>query len=76
MTLIIRGGSHGIQVYSNCGKAKICDPCMAGRIDEDIWLDVSQRRSKMELRTITYSLKITMNYVARVEVVNAICDIR
>ena len=42
MTVIIRGGSNGIQVQSDRSEAKIRDLRTAGGIDEDIWLDGSQ----------------------------------
>ena len=42
MTLVVRGASNGIQVLGDCSETEICDPCMAGSIDEDIWLDTGR----------------------------------
>jgi hypothetical protein len=76
MTVVSRGASHGIQVLSDRSKTKIRDPCVAGGIHKDIWLDACQCGGKTGFRIITHSLEITMNYVARVEKVKAFSDIR
>ena len=49
---------------------------MASDIHKYIWLEVCQYHGKMELRTTTYPLEITMNYVARVEIVETFGNIR
>jgi hypothetical protein len=76
MTLLFRSTSHGIQVLGDPSKAKIRDPRMAGGIHKDIWLGTCQYGGKSGLRVITYSLEITVNYVAGVEKVKAFSDIR
>jgi len=66
MTLILRGASHRIQILSDRGKAKIRDPCAASVIHKDIRLDTYECGGKTGLNSITYSLEVTMNYVAGV----------
>lgn len=48
---------------------------MTGGIHKDIWLDMYQHGGKTRLGTITYSLEITVDYIAGVEIVKAIDDI-
>jgi len=49
---------------------------VAGGIHEDIWLDGGQRGGRTGLVSIAYSLEITVNYVAGVEIVKAASDVR
>ena len=74
--LISRSASNGVQVLSDRSKTEIRDPCVAGVIHKDIWLDMHQNGGKPGLRTITYSLEITVNYVAGVEKVKTFSDAR
>jgi len=67
MTLILRGASHGIQILSDRGKAKIRDPRATNVIHKDIRLDTCECGGKKGLNSITYSLEVTMNYVAEVK---------
>ena len=57
-------------------KAKICDPCATSDVHKYIRLEMCQCRGKTEFRTTAYPLEITMNYVARVEIVETFGDIR
>ena len=75
MTLVVRGASHRIQVLGDPRETKIRDPCMAGDVNKDIWLG-AVNTTVGRIKTITYSLEITVDYVAGVEVVEAVCDIR
>ena len=74
MTLIFRGASHGIQVLCDRSKTKIREPRVTGVIHKDIWLDTCQYRGKAGPDPITYSLEITMNYVAGVKKAKAFGD--
>ena len=75
MTLIIRGTLYGIQVLNDRSKTKTRDPRMIVGVQKNIWLDMCQYDGKTGLKTIAYSLEITVNHVARVEKVNAFSDI-
>ena len=76
MALIVRGAPDGIQVLGDLGETKIRDPRMVVGIQKNIRLNTRQYAGKTGLKTITYSLEITVNYVARVEKVKAFGDIR
>jgi hypothetical protein len=76
MALITRGAPHGILVVSDCGKTEIRDPCTTSGIDKDVWLGTCQYGGETRFRTITHSLEISMDRIARVEVVEAFSDIR
>ena len=75
MTVIARA-SQGIEVSSDRSKTKIRDPCVAGGIHKDVWLDTCQYGGKIEFVKTAYTLKVTVNYVAGVEEVKALSDIR
>ena len=72
---VIAQASHGFEVSSDHSKTKIRDLCVAGDIHKDIWLDACQYTGKTGLGITTYSLEITMNYVAGAEVIKALSDI-
>ena len=76
MATFTRGASNRIEVLSDRSKAKIRDPCAAGGVNKDIWLETCEYNGERGFGTTTYSLKITMNYVAGVEVIKALSDIR
>ena len=76
MTLIVRGAPDGIQVLGDLSETKIRDTRMVVGIQKNIRLNTRQYAGKTGLKTITYSLEITVNYVARVEKVKAFGDIR
>jgi hypothetical protein len=71
VALVIRSASYRIQVLSDRSKTKIGNPRMVVATHKDIWLDTCQYGGNMGLRTIAYSLEITMNYVVGVEKVKA-----
>ena len=75
MALIARGTLYGIRVLGDRSETKICDPCMAGGIHKDIWLDTYQYGGKAAYGRITHSFEITVNYIAGVEEVKALSDI-
>ena len=72
---MIRCTRYGIQILSNCGKAKICDARTTRAIHEDIWLTGSHYGDKIGYRNTTHSLEVPMNHIARVEVAQAFSDI-
>ena len=76
MTVITRAASNRIEVLSDRSKTKIRDSCAAGGIHKDVWLDTCQYGGKIEFVKTAYTLKVTVNYVAGVEEVKALSDIR
>ena len=74
--VIIRGAPDGVQVLSDHNETKIRDPCAASGVHKDVRLDTCQHAGKVGLGTITYSLEITVNYVAGVEKAKAIGDVK
>jgi len=76
MTVLTRGGPHGIQVLSNHGEAEIGDTCMTGIIHKDIRLVECQYGGRIISRTVTYSLEVPVNHIARVEVTKSLSNIR
>ena len=76
MTTFIRSASNRIEVLSDRSKTKIRDPCATGGINKDIWLETCQYNCGTGHGKTTYSLEITMNYVAGVEVIKALSDVR
>jgi len=73
--MTFRGASYGIQVLGDRGETEIRDSRVASGIHEDVWLDTCQNCGKTGLISITYSLEITMDYVAGMEIVKAASDI-
>ena len=61
---------------SDCSETEIRDPCAAGGIHKNIWLSMCQYGGGIGFKTITYPLEIAMNYVAGVEVIDTLSDIR
>ena len=74
--VLIQGALFGIHVGSDHGQTKVHDPCVALGIHKDICLIRCQYSDGTRFRTVTYSLEVTMDHIARVEVVDAISDIR
>jgi len=70
-----RGTPCGIWVLSNCSVAKIRNPCTIGVVHEDVCLVRCQYYGK-RFGTVTYSLEVSMYYIAGVDVAEAISDIR
>ena len=70
------GVLNGIRVVSEHGKAKIRDVCMTRVVHKDVLLAGRQYSSETRFRTVTYSLEVTMDHIARVEVAEADSDIR
>ena len=74
VTTLMRGAPDGIQVLSDCGKAEICDQRITGVVHKDVWLTRCQYGGKGRHRT-TYSLEVTMDHVAGMEVAEASGDV-
>ena len=72
---LTRGTLDRIQVLSGRSEAEISDACISGAIHQDIWLISYQHNSKARLKTSTYSLEVPMNYIAGVEVTEAVNDV-
>ena len=58
---------HRIQVLSDREETKVCDPCAASRVDENVCLARCQYDDETKSRAIAYSLEIPMDHVAVVE---------
>jgi len=61
---LARSTLDGIRVLSKRSKAKICDARTTSFVHKDVWLTGCQDGGKPRLRTTTYSLKVSVNYVA------------
>ena len=72
---LTRGTLDRIQVLSDCSEAEIRNACIAGVVHQDVWLISYQYRGKARFKTSTYSLEVPMNYIAGVEVTEAINDV-
>jgi hypothetical protein len=57
-------------------KAKIRDACTAGVIHKNVWLVGYQYDGEMRFKISAYTLEISMNDIAGVEVAKAFSDIR
>ena len=64
-----------IQAVSDYSKAKICNACMAGTIYKNVWLAGYQYGVNTRFWRSAYSLEISMNDVAGMEMVKALGDI-
>jgi len=71
-----RGVRCGIQISSDSGNAKIRDACMTRVVHKDVRLAKCQHGSEMRSRTTTYPPEVPMNYIAGVEVAEALSDVR
>ena len=76
MTVITRAASNRIEVLSDRSKTKIRDSCVTGAIHKYVWLNTCQYGGKTEFVKTTYTLEVTVEYVAGVEEVKALSDIR
>ena len=70
-----RGTPYGIQALSDLGLAKVCDTCVPGVVDEDVWLTGCRYGGRTRCTKTTYPLEVPMNYIAGVEVTEAFSDI-
>ena len=75
MTVLTRGGPHGVQVLSNRGEAEIGDACATGIIHEDVWLAKRQHDGEARLIKTTHSFEVPMNHIAGVEVFETLSDV-
>jgi len=75
IAMAFRGALYGVQVLGDRGETEIRDSRMASGIHEDVWLDTCQNGGKTGLLSITYSLEVTMDYIAGMEIVKAASDI-
>jgi hypothetical protein len=66
---------YGFQVLGDRSKAKIRQACMTSGVHKDIWLVGCQCGGETRFRTTTYTLEISMNNIAGVEVVEALSDV-
>ena len=76
VTWTIQGALYQMRTFNHSRTTEIRDLCMINGIHEDIRLDARQHGGKTWLRVITYSLEIATNYVAGVEIIKAISDVR
>jgi hypothetical protein len=76
VTMLTRGTPYRIWVLSDCGEAKIRETRMARVVHKDIHLAECQCGGETIFRTTTYSLEVPVNDIARVEVAEALSDIR
>ena len=60
---------------SDCSKAKVRDDRTVGAIHKDVFLAGYQYGCGTKFTTFTYSLEVTMNYIARVEVAETLSDV-
>ena len=74
VTPITQGTPYGVLILSDHSKTEIRDLCTTGGIHKDVRLAECQG-GRTIFGTITYSLEISMNHVAGVEIVKAIDDI-
>jgi len=72
---MLRGAPHGIYVPSDRSETKIGDPCIAVVVHKDVLLTECYCDGERRFRT-TYSSQISMNHVARVEVLEARSNVR
>ena len=70
------GAPCRIQALNDHAKAKIGDPRTAGGVHKDLWLAGHQYSGERKSRTIAYSLEISVDHVAGVDVVEAFGDVR
>jgi len=70
VSMLTRGGPHGIHVLSDRSQTKICNSRSTGVVHKDVWLARYHDGEKM-FRTTTYPLEVPVNYVAGVEVAEA-----
>ena len=75
MTPTVRRIWNGIRVPSYHSNARIRNSCVASSIHKDTWLDICQYAGKAGPNITTYTLEITMDYVAGVEKAKAFSDI-
>ena len=73
--MLTRGTLDRIQVLSDCSEAKIHNARMTRAVHQDVWLISYQYNSKARFKTSTYSLEVPMNYIAGMEVTEAIGDV-
>jgi len=73
--MLTRGTWHRIQVLSYCSEAEIRNTCMAGAVHQDVRLICYEYRNKTRSGTGTYTLEVSMNNIAGVEITEAISDI-
>jgi len=71
---IIRDTLCRTRALNDRSTTKIHDPCLTSDIHEDIRLEKCQCGGKTWLGTTTYSLEISINYIAGVEISKAISD--
>ena len=64
-----------IQVLSDCSEAEIHNARMTRAVHQDVWLISCQYNSKAKFKTSAYSFEVPMNYIAGVEVTEAISDV-
>ena len=76
MTLIVRGALRRVRIRSDRREAEVRDPRVVVGVQENIRLDACQHGGKTGFRQITYTLEITVNYIAGVEKVKAFGDIK
>jgi len=76
VALLKRGALDGFQVLSYRSEAKIRDACVTRVVHKDIRLVECQHGGETRFRTVTYSHEVPMDYIARVEVAEAVSDIR
>ena len=76
VTVFVWNAPYRIQVLSDHSDTTICDHRVAGGVHKDVQLVRCQYAVVKLSRMITYSLKIPVNNVAGVEVIQAFCDIR
>jgi len=76
VSMSIFSAPYRILVLRDHRPAKICDPWAAGVIHNNIRLSRCQHDRKIGLRTITHSLEIPVDGIARVKAIQAIRDTR
>ena len=76
MVVLARGVWPGTNSRGDRCKTKIRDPRMAGSIHEDVWLDARQCSGKTGVKLTKYPLEVSVNHIARVEVTEALGDVR
>ena len=67
---------HRVEVLSDHGETKVCDPCTAGGVHKDVPLVGCRYGGETRSRMITHSLETSVNHIVGVKVVEASGNIR
>ena len=70
-----RGAPSGVQVFSDRSETKVRDACITGVVYKDVRLAGCHYGRETSFRATTYSLEISVDHIAGVEVVEAARDV-